>query len=305
MRNFRELQSLLFHWLKNYGTRNISQIRAACQGLMRSYDIIDEKTAKNCLYNLFYPFLRYGLVEFIGKENYQISSPLFIFNRDGSDYRYAAINLKELQLDDLQQRVDDFQTDIFQIARFKGHRTTIIEFASKNQIPIQDNRIDKIFSQIPTIPDTVNSFENSYPDSRGFYHFYLEHFEWKKIKNELMPGLYKAAEEDYSNRYFMCADNTWKRVPLMEENLDSSNIARCAQTIMENKKFLYYNPVKKQLIHKGIYLPILLDRILRIPSYHLADGVIEKNGETIYNNIAINIYKDINRIFRNTVETIQ
>jgi hypothetical protein len=283
------------------------QIRVACHGLLRSYNITDEKTTKNCLYNLFYPLLRYGLVEFIGKGNYQISSPLFILNRDSSDYRYAAINLNKFQLEDLKQTASTtgFHTDIFQIARFSGTRSTIMEFSGKNQIPIQNNRIYKILSQIPSILDIVGSFEKCYPDSNGFYHSNLDDFEWKKVKNELKPGLYKASAEDYSQRYFRCADNTWKRVPLMEENLDSSNIARCAQGILENKKFLFYDPVKKQLVNKNIFLPILIDRILRIPSYHLTDGAIQMNGATVYNNLTMSDYKKLNRIFCNTVEVIR
>ncbi len=307
MRNFEILQSLLFQWIKNHGTRNLVQTRAACHGLLRSYDIADEKSIKNCLYDLFYPLLRYGLVEFIGKGNYQASPPLFILSRESSDYRYAAINLNKFQLEDLRETVSasDFQTDIFQIARFSGPRSNVIEFAGKNQIPIQDNRIDRVLSQIPSIPDTVGSFEKYYPDSNGFYHFNLDEFEWKKVENELKPGLYKASAEDYSRRYFRCADNTWKRVPLMEENPDSSNIARCAQGIMENKKSLFYDPVKKQFINKNIFLPILIDRLLRIPSYHLTDGVIQMNGFAIYNNVTMSVYKKLNRIFCNTVEVIQ
>jgi len=307
MRNFKELQSLLFQWLKNFGARNINQIRAACHGLMRSYDIADEKSIKNCLYNLFYPLLRYGLVEFIGKGNYQATPPLFILSREGSDYRYAAINLNNSQIEYLRKTVSasDFPTDIFQVARFCGPRSTIIEFAGKNQIPIQDNRIDRVLSQIPSIPDTVGSFKKCSPDSNGFYHFNLDEFEWKKVKNELKPGLYKASAEDYSLRHFRCADNTWKRVPLMEENPDSSNIARCAQGIMENKKFLFYDPVKKQLVNKNIFLPILIDRLLRIPSYHLTDGVIQMNGFATYNNVTMSVYKKLNRIFCNTVEVIR
>lgn len=305
MRNFKLLQSLLFQWLKNYGARNIIQIRAACHGLLRSYDIADEKSIKNCLYNLFYPLLRYGLVEFIGNRTYQISSPLLILSLDDSNYRYAAINLEKFQLEELKKSVHDFHTDIFQIARFSGFRSNIIEFAGKNQTPIQDNAIGKILSQIPSISDTVDSFEKCYPDSNGFYHFNLDEFEWKQIKNELKPGLYKASAENYSRRYFKCEDNTWKRTPHMEENPDSSNIARCVQGIMENKKSHFYDPRKKQLINKNMFLPILIDRLLRIPSYHLTDGVIQMNGETIYNNISMSNYKKLNRIFCNTIEVIQ
>ena len=133
----------------------------------------------------------------------------------------------------------------------------------------------------------------------------MDEFEWKKVKSELKPGLYKASAEDYSLRYFRYADNTWKRVPTWDESLDSSNIARCAQSIMENKKYLFYDPIKKQLDNKNIFFPILIDRILRIPSYHLTDGVIQMNGAILYKNITMGVYKKLNRIFCNTVEVMR
>jgi hypothetical protein len=192
--------------------------------------------------------------------------------------------------------------DIFQIARFSSPPSTIIEYTNKNQIPIQDNRIDKILSKFPSILDIVSSFEKSYPDTNGFYHMNLGDFEWKRVKNDLKPGLYKASVEDYSIRYFKCVDNTWKRIPIMDENPDSSYIARCAQGILEKQKFLFYDPVKKYIINKKLYFPILIDRILRIPSYHLTDGAIKLNGAILYKNITRGVYKKLNRIFCNTLE---
>jgi hypothetical protein len=304
MRNLEELQSLLFKWLKNYNSRHINQIRAACHGLLRSHNIDDEKITRYCLYRLFYPLLRYGLVEFTGKGNYQTSPPVIFLNRNGSVCQFAAVNLNKAQLKNLQQTIPDFQIDSFQIVRFSASMVTINNFSSKDQIRIQDNRIDCILSQMPTIRAVVSSFKEFYPNSKGFYYFNLDDFEWVRSKNELKPGLYKASAEDYSKRCFLEGDNVWRRIPTLEENPDSVNIARWTQGILEQRKYLCYDQIKKLFICRNICLPILLDRVLRIPSYHLLNGVIQSRGTVIYTNITMNNYKQLNRIFCNTLEVI-
>ena len=64
--NMEELQALFFKWFKCYESRNLNQIRVATKNLLASY----EYETKNSIFKIFYPMVRYGLIEFCSDGTY-------------------------------------------------------------------------------------------------------------------------------------------------------------------------------------------------------------------------------------------
>jgi hypothetical protein len=297
MMDIEGLQALLFKWLKHFGGRSREQIRSACRGLLKSYKYSDENTDKYCLYYLLDPLLRRGVVEFTGKGNYQISPPVILYYKE--DNEAVAVNLNNQQIENLRQIVRCFHVDRFNIVRCKSSMSVITDYARQTGIMMQQGRISSVLSRIPSILDMVRAFKVFYPNStKGFQFWNLTYRCWERIKeNQLRPGLYKASGEDFSNRYFYGSDFSWRKIPGLEENPDAVNVVKCAQAILEGGKILRYCWKSKRLTMHGIKPPIILDRILRIPSLPGENGVKRLNGSMIYKNISIIDYKKLSRIF--------
>ena len=153
--NMEELQALFFKWFKFYEKRNLNQIRVATKNLLTSY----EYETKSSLFKIFYPLVRYGLIEFCGDGTYTPSSPILLFYPDN---KAVGINLNSVQIEKLKNRSQSYTIDRFGIVRFTATENELVTFSNKIDINSSKPNTAEYLSNFPKIKNIITDFDKVY-----------------------------------------------------------------------------------------------------------------------------------------------
>lgn len=285
------IQSLLLRWFRHHGTRSISQIRIACRALNESFC----EDVKDPLHSFFSPLIRKGHVEFIGNDRYQPALPVIIFNQ--KENISTAINLSCHQVDLLQKKYGVGEPDAFGVIRFESRLNEINKICTKYDIPYVDHHISHVLNQFPNLKDAVLQFREEFGvECRHYFNPFKR--RWEKVESPWRQGIYKV-KEDARQYYFRLDQNKWFKMPSFRSNPDAWHICNSYQAManQNDTPFIFYQKAKHTVIVDKISIPILIDRILRIPSIH-----IPAEMEMCYPNISPSAFKQLNRIFLNGIE---
>lgn len=287
MNQQEELQTIFLKWFRHYGTRSMTQIRQSVTNLCRSYEFEGKG-----LYLIFFPLVRKGHIEFIGNETYQIAPGIVIY--DFKAEVSAGINLNNEQLNQVTKQIGKFETDQFGVIRFKTTLKNVKILCCEIKCQFANSNIDHILSSFPKLSDVISGYPKKYLSESGFRFEILRH-SWSEKFERIDSGIFKTSN-DALVFYFKDEINCYE-LPSMYNNPDGWSIVETYQAVKEYIDFLFYDHEMKELKVKGISIPILIDRILRIPSYHFPDGAVNLKYETIYKNISCINIKHLNRIF--------
>lgn len=298
MNQQEELQAIFLKWFKHHGVRTLSQIKQNTTNLCNSYDF-----EGNGLYLIFYPLVRKGFIEFIGEDQYQIA-PSIIFHHQLSSISIG-INLTEEQIKHINCIPTEFTIDSLGVIRFVSD-TKVAEYIS-NELNCKFSmpNASVILSNFPKLSDTMinetfSGFTRSIiPDSITVFHYKLRTHQFDEIAKIKAVGIFKMEKE--AHRYYFYNGSDCYEIPSRKYNPEAWNIAETFQGVKGDFDFLLYNEKSEQLIIKTINIPILIDRVLRLPSLHLSNGVTTANYKTIYKNISPSIIKQLNRIFETKI----
>lgn len=287
MQNYTHLQALLLRWFKHHGVCSIEQIRTASTNLLKSFEL----NANHPLFKVFFPLVRKGFVDFKGDGKYQITSPTIIFYL--KEQISVGINLLDEQKEIITNQFKIINIDEFDVICFESKRESIRTFCENNKCEYSEPNISELLLNFPKISRVVEQFERISIISSGEYYDINEH-RWKKNKNQIV-GVFRLSED--SQKFYLRTEKEDLQIPDFSINPEGRLLAESYQAMAENISFLHYNVETNTLTIKGINIPILIDRILRMASFPLKKGVIEKPGVTIYKNITNSAVKQLNRIF--------
>ncbi|MBP1615637.1 MAG: hypothetical protein H6Q14_395 [Bacteroidetes bacterium] len=292
--NMEELQALFFIWFKCYESRNLNQIRVATKNLLASYEYNTEYSS----FKIFYPLVRYGLIEFCGNDTYTLSNPILLFYPDN---KVVGINLNSVQVEKLKNWFQLYTVDKFGIIRFTATENKLVIFSKETDIPLSKPNISEYLSNFPKVRNCINAIN-------GFEETYFSTFEekfdirgrkWEKARNESF-GLFKSTEN--AQKYFFIENGVTYSIPSYTQNPDARPIVEsyfyCKQTSFK------YNSSTKELNVGNINLPILIERLLRLASLFDTTVYTKEYNNQIYSNITKNTVLQLDRIFDAKTEII-
>lgn len=293
--NYLITQSLLLKWFRHHGVRSMQQIRVACKNLNDSYSL----QSKHPIYILFFPLVRKGFVEFMGQGKYQPAPPVIIHSK--KHRILTALNFTDFQIVHIQKDIMELP-DLFGVCRFKSCCQNLKKISIELGINYTENNIAQVLSQFPRLKDIISQLQQVEVTSNSYHFFDVFRHSWKYAGGHFYSGIHKL-HNDAQQFYFRMNENVWLKIPSHEINPDSRYICESYQALLQKETpFIFYRKKEKHLvIRRNISIPILLDRILRIPSLHLMDGMFENKKEQVYQNISISAFKQLNRIFSNGI----
>ncbi len=287
-------QSIILNWFKhNSGfEHNLSKIRVICQNIST---IEDDEDDKNYLYRYFYQLVRIGLIEFLGNDNFTLSSPVLYFK----DNLIIAINYDEILLDDLMLLCKSSFFNGLILYFDIDYREKIERILSTKCIKLQN---EDLLKSLPNVHTFINSLETIIlePDS-GFrkynYNSWTPHFTVNEI------GCYRASENIASKRYILNSSLQWKEIN-RNSNPDAFNLAVCYSKVESNEILgIEYHNEKMELNIFDIHFPIIIERLLWIMYIHRLDDIIIKNiNYKVFKNFPLNTFKQLNRFFLNKIQ---
>lgn len=296
MNLLEELQAIFLKWFKHHGTRSMSQISQNVENLCRSYDY-----AGNGLYSIFYPLVRKGFIEFIGEDRYQIA-PSIVIHHQKSGFS-TGVNLNEIHVNQIIGKVNEYTIDPFGVIRFKLEQKQIESLCNEWNCSFSVPHTSHILSNFPKLSDTITQSFTKGPtiDGTGFY-LNLKNHKFDENKKNGAVGIFKTDKD--AHKYFYCDGTDCYEIPSGRYNPEGWYIVESIQAVKEIFDFLSYNEKQQQLTVKGINIPVLIDRVLRLPSIHVGNGILEENFKTTYSNITPSIIKQLSRIFETKIKTI-
>lgn len=292
--NMEELQALFFKWFKCYEKRNLNQIRVATKNLLASY----EYETKSSLFNIFFPLVRYGLIEFCGDGTYTHSKPILLLYPDN---KAVGVNLNTDQIAKLKERFQIYSIDKFDIVRFNTTENELIAFTNVTDINFSKPNTVEFLSNFPKIKNCINA-------NNGFEDTYFPNFEekfdiksrkWEDARNEGF-GLFRNNEN--AQKYYFIENNKTYSIPSYTQNPDARPIVE--SYIFCKQKSFKYDSSTKELNVGNINLPILIERVLRLASLFETTVYTKEYNNQIYSNITINTVLQLDRIFDTKTEII-
>lgn len=286
MESISQIQSLFLQWHKHKGICSIEQIRTACSNIMKSFNL----NTKHSLFKVFFPLVRKGFIEFYGDGKYQVSQPTILYYP--KEQIAVGVNLwteqKEMLVDTNKIREDEFGVVRFNIAN-KQIQDLCFKFSIDYSVP----NVSEILSNFPKIFDIVEKFERAYISSNGEYYDVVNK-RWS-INNNQNLGVFRLSDD--SSKFYLRADKRDFQIPDSKINPEGRPLAESFQAVVEKIQFLSYQKSTKALTIKDINIPIIIERVLRLASLTLEDGVKEEYDKSIYHNITLSTVRQLDRIF--------
>lgn len=243
---------LNWFWLSPLETKRLPAIENICNKLYEQYFPERLKAAK---YEIFYPLLKYGLIEFYGDNSYALSPSSGVFNDD----LIALINIPEILLNKVEPCIFEYKFGI-KLYRNSGE---LLSFLDENKIPSSKYNLRGILKQIPSLDSIVNLWKDDSVNDVSNYFYLTKSSSWATNNIAPMKGVYKKTQELYSQRGVKVSENKWKRLPSRGDNIDAFNIAILWKQIQNDENVGVKFQVSRNIVLiENIFLPVVIERLL-------------------------------------------
>lgn len=262
------VRDLLLTWIASDEKKSYESIRKNCLYLDKAYclDMGDE-----AVWNLFWPLVRTGVADYVGKDFYAVTEPVAI-HRSGI-FLYTGkpgFNSDRTIFTGIYRTDKEEHVDGLRLFSFDGY---------------------SVLKSIPSVDKVVDAFDKSSIDLSK-----ADYYHWKGKK-----GLTKRFN-DGAVRYFCIPDILYQReVPSRDINPDAFSISYNWSRSLNNELSGVYSRSEQQLTMQSFALPIMIERCLFLES--MTKGLTPtKNGkEILFPGISMEIAKEVNRILCNTI----
>jgi hypothetical protein len=280
--------SLLIKWIGHHKVRSYSQIAAACKSLANDFNMITAYPLRT----IFSPLYRIGLIEFCGDGSYRLGPPVAILNETARNL--TVLNPSEEQRLSLSNQFN-IQESLFNLINFPyTHKNDLIKL-KQVRVPIVKSQIKGMLAELPSVKNIVQNFEQVQLTRDSYLFFDLEVFNWQQQYQDNAIGICKA-DEIAQVFYFVDKDKSVYRIPSARHNPDSYLIALCYQASLLSSSYIQHCPTTGKLDVDRIRLPVIIERILRLPSIYQTDiGMIGENARQ-FNHISSAEFRIVQRI---------
>jgi hypothetical protein len=286
-----KMQEGLIQWFHYQEDREISfsRIENICIQLHEQYH--SEKPSKNAKYAIFYPLIRFGIIEFYGNKKFGLSPSAVLYNK-----QYClGINLPQNSIDLLNSfNIKEIFTSIY---IFDYSKETIKQLIA-DDIPCNNFELSDILGQIESIKKIVENWNVATVFETNSYQYFNPKNEWVNQFNNQTIGLFRTENQSYARRLLKIENYKWLEVPNRNSHIDAFNIAVCWSLIVNDCDLkVSYNKENSQILIKNIYFPILLERLLFFNHCLIIGDFTQKNYHLQAKNLKL-----LNKLFNNKIK---
>lgn len=251
-------------WLTPLEAKSLPSIENVCIKLYHQF--LPDRLSKNAKYEIFFPLLRYGVIEFSGNNSYRLSPSCFLYS---NRYILSCNNINENVSEQKSNSVfsSTLGLDLYE-------RTTNEDSFSKRSTEFLPYHFRDILRSMPIFRTVINNWvTTSIIETKRFMYFSSK-YSWVACPQELLLGVYKKSEEIYSQRTIMLDETVWKDVPNRSENIDAFNVA-CMWSHIENGWDLgiQYDMRYSKLRIRNVFFPFVIERQLFLNT--LLEGALD------------------------------
>lgn len=288
-----DLQSALCHWFWQdpSSIRTVRSVENSCAGIFQRF--YPEKEKRYAKYEILYPLVRYGTVEFYGKQGFGLA-PTGALLANG---KVLFTNLPDALKDRLGHAERD-NTELPGQQVISGDPETT-RFIKDEKIPVSRFDLAALLKELPPLGSVVASWDTAkIIDPSGFL-FY--HDQWRAYPDDDHPGVFKRADLPYAQRLCRLPSGEFKAIPDRDQQIDAFSLAVLWGKVVRNERLMIsYDPAKKELKITDTLFPLVLERLLLINSLlqGTASGAISSRIYHLNNSD----FKNFNRFFHNSIK---
>lgn len=280
-------------WFEPNQLKPLHNIENVCIKIYEQY--FPTKNGKNAKYEIFYPLIKYGVIEFYGNNRYGLSPSCALHNN-----KFYLLSNIPVGLMDSKNEIRVYRNNLG-IQKFENC-PTIFSFIKKLNIPNSRFLFSESLSKISSFEKIIDGWiEDRVIESENYYLFDTYN-KWNSANKNLINGVYKKSIESYSQRTLKLSDTKWKAIPSREQNIDGFNIAVIWSQIQNSWNIgIEYYPTDERLIIKNIFFPLIIHRLLFINT--LLESPVD--FDALVNQYFINQrdFNSLNKLFNNKIET--
>lgn len=293
--NVQAIQSGLLKWMTTNSrkTRSMASIDNVCKKVYEQY--CDPQHLKNSKYKLFYPLIKYGVVEFYGEDRFGLSSSSIVSKND----IFLFCNIPKREYVNLSKSLI-YESELG-IVLFKN-TLEVRSFVKQIGIPESKFSLKDALMRIGSLNLIIETWKDDEIYAQEKLFFFNSITGWGLTENGQI-GVYKKGAESFANRVLKVSDNSWKKIPTRAENIDAFNLAVLWAQINSNKHVgVKYSLKDELLVVDNIYFPLIISRLLFINSLFMTKG----NSRSFENCYFINNdeFKVLNNLLKNKIAFI-
>ena len=288
-----DLQSALCHWFWQdpSSIKTARSVENSCAGLFQRF--YPEKEKRYAKYEILYPLIRFGTVEFYGKQGFGLAPTsallangkvLFTNLPDALKYRLGLAERGNTGLPG--QLVISCSPEI-------------TRFITDEKIPLNRFDLPALLKELPTLGSVVTSWDNAkIIDPSGFLYY---HDKWRSYPGDDYAGVFKRGDLPYAQRLCRLPSGEFKAIPDKDQQIDAFSLAvHWGKVIRNERPKISYDPTNKELKITNILFPLVLERLLLINSLlqGIAPGAISSRTYHLTNSD----FKIFNRFFHNSIK---
>ena len=261
-------QELLYDWISHFDKRSLESIKKNCDYLNK----IHELQLPNPIWGIFWPLVFNGVIDHIGNGYYALSSTIVL---DFSTHSYYINASKGKQKSERVLVGIDLSGPVMDT-----------EYKVMTPVPLD------ILKTYPSIKDVVDGFPKTLQDESNL----------KYVYSRSRRGLAEL-EQNGLTRYFSLPDSLYIReLPSRNINPEAYAIAYCLSRAVNGEPNGIYNQKTKILKMTTFAMPFMIYRVLLMEC--MAFKILPRKEEYnyIFENISVNMVKQLNRIFCNSID---
>lgn len=254
-----ELQKGVLQWfgLESGQAKSFASIDNVCVNLYKQ--LLPFQQAKNAKYEIFFPLVRYGVVEFYGENKYGLAPSSAL-----SSEKY--ILLCNIPHSTLEYQTPTLVLDTQLGIKVYKNTPSAISFLNAGRIPSNQFQLSEALAKM-NFESILNSWEDSKVIEPKQYVLFDHASGWVNPKGYQKIGVYKKSKEPFAQRVLQIQEHQWKSIPSRENNLDAFNLAVTWSQLQRSGelKIKYYRSQRK-LVVSDVFFPLIVERLLLLNS---------------------------------------
>jgi hypothetical protein len=284
----------LLHWFYFEADkfRSYQAIEKTCKRTL--FANVDKEEAKYAIYDIFYPLIRWGVVEYYGNNHFRQSptSGLFHGNKVLVCNSHFEMNehLMSFQLLSLPGiSLYNYCPEV--ITSFKTHNISLIRFD-----------LYQYLNTVPTIGKLVQKWDQEQIIDTSSYQYFNDKSSWINLSGQKESiGVYRKSERYFSAKVIKLSEKEWKSIPERKQQFDAFSLAVLLSRIQNGRNLgIHYSKQSQILTVHTHFFPVILERILFINTM-LSDS-FHKDALARTYHLDIKGFLLLNKIFHNAIQ---